>query len=112
MKQTTTIATKAGNFEVMEHNGKAIVCKNGKALATLTGVHPHDKDTIIAAIENNAEELKELSEKSTKDTITPENIVPALSQIYDILNSSIEDKQTKGFVASRLKQVINKLAAA
>lgn len=112
MKQSTTIATKAGTFEVMEKDGKAIVCKNGKPLATLTGVHPCDKDAIIASIESNAKELKELSKKSTNNTITPENIVPALSQICDMINSTIEDKQTKGFVTSRLKQVINKLSAA
>lgn len=111
MKQTTTIATKAGTFEVMAKDGKTIVCKNGKALANLTGVNPWDKDAIINAIEANGDELRELAGKTANGNITPENVIPALTHIYEMLNDTIEDKQTKGFVTSRLKQVINKLAA-
>ena len=108
----TTIATKAGTFEVSEHQGKVIVSKNGKKLATLPDVNPWDKDAIINGIEQNGERLNQLvSKASTSEELTPENILPTLNNIYDLLNSTIEDKQTKGFVTSRLKQVINKLAA-
>ena len=105
------IVTKVGTFDVMEKDGKTIVCKNGKALANLPDVNPWDKDAIIDAIESNGEELNKLAGKTANGNITPENVVSALEHIYGLLQETIEDKQTKGFVASRLKQVINKLAA-
>lgn len=105
------IATRVGTFDVIEKDGKTIVCKNGKALANLPDVNPWDKDAIVKAIESNGEQLSELAGKTANGNITVENVVPALNHIYDLLNSTIEDKQTKGFVTSRLKQVINKLAA-
>ena len=105
------IATRVGTFDVMEKDGKTIVCKNGKALANLPDVNPWDKDAIVEAIEANGKQLSELASKTANGNITSENIIPALNHIYDLLNSTIEDKQTKGFVTSRLKQVINKLAA-
>lgn len=108
----TTIATKAGTFEVSEHQGKVIVSKNGKKLATLPEIDFWNKDAIVKAIEQNGKQLNKLAGKaSTTEELTPENILPTLTGIYDLLNSTIEDKQTKGFVTSRLKQVINKLAA-
>ena len=105
------IATRVGTFDVMEKDGKTIVCKNGKALANLPDVNPWDKDAIVEAIETNGEKLSELASKTANGNITMENIVPALTHICGLLNDSIEDKQVKGFVTSRLKQVINKLAA-
>lgn len=105
------IATRVGTFDVMEKDGKTIVCKNGKALANLPDVNPWDKDAIVEAIEANGEKLSELASKTANGNITTENIVPALTHICGLLNDSIEDKQVKGFVTSRLKQVINKLAA-
>lgn len=111
MKQTTTIVTKAGTFEVTEKDGNTILCRNGKGYAKLVGVHPHDKDAIIEAIESNAKELKEYSSKVVKSTITPETIVPSLEHICDMVGTTIEDNKTKGFVTSRLKQVIKKLSA-
>lgn len=105
------IATRVGTFDVIEKDGKTIVCKNGKALANLPDVNPWDKDAIVEAIEANGEKLSELASKTANGNITTENIVPALTHICGLLNDSIEDKQVKGFVTSRLKQVINKLAA-
>lgn len=105
------IVTKVGTFDVIEKNGSTIVCKNGKALANLPGVNPWDKDGIIEAIETDGDRFYKLAGETAKGNITTENVVPTLEYIYEILNDSIKDKQTKGFVASRLKQVINKLAA-
>ena len=102
------IATRVGTFDVIEKDGKTIVCKNGKALANLPDVNPWDKDAIVEAIEANGEKLSELASKTANGNITTENIVPALTHICGLLNDSIEDKQVKGFVTSRLKQVINK----
>lgn len=104
------IVTRVGTFDVIEKNGKAVVCKNGKALATLECMF-WDKDAIVSAIEANGEELNKAAGKTANGNITPENVVPALEHIYEMLNTTIEDKQTKGFITSRLKQVINKLAA-
>lgn len=105
------IVTRVGTFDVIEKDGKTIVCKNGKALANLPDVNPWDKDAIVEAIETNGKQLSELASKTANGNITTENIVPALTHICGLLNDSIEDKQVKGFVTSRLKQVINKLAA-
>ena len=105
------IVTRVGTFDVIEKDGKTIVCKNGKALANLPDVNPWDKDAIVEAIEANGKQLSELASKTANGNITTENIVPALTHICELLNDSIEDKQVKGFVTSRLKQVINKLAA-
>ena len=104
------IETRVGTFEVINKNGKAVVCKNGKALATLDCMY-WDKDSIIRAIETNGEELNKAASMAGTGNITSENIIPALTHICGLLNDTIEDKQTKGFVTSRLKQVINKLAA-
>lgn len=106
----TQIETRVGTFEVINKNGKAVVCKNGKALATLECMY-WDKDAIILAIESHGEELNKAAAKVGTGNITPENIIPALTHICGLLNDTIEDKQVKGFVTSRLKQVINKLAA-
>ena len=106
----TQIETRVGTFDVINKNGKAVVCKNGKALVTLECMY-WDKDSIINAIEANGDRLNELAGKTANGNITPENIIPALTHICGLLNDTIEDKQTKGFVTSRLKQVINKLAA-
>ena len=105
------IVTKVGTFDVIEKNGDTIVSKNGKALTNLPDVKPWDKDAIVAAIEADGERLNKLAGKAANGNITPENVVPALNHIYEMLNDNIEDKQTKGFVTRRLKQVINKLAA-
>lgn len=105
------IVTKVGTFDVIEKNGNTIVCKNGKALTNLPDVKLWDKDAIVAAIEADGERLSKLAGKATNGNITLENVVSALNHIYEMLNDNIEDKQTKGFVTSRLKQVINKLAA-
>lgn len=104
------IETRVGTFEVINKNSKAVVCKNGKALATLDCMY-WDKDSIIRAIESNGEELNKTASMVGTGNITSENIIPALTHICGLLNDTIEDKQTKGFVTSRLKQVINKLAA-
>ena len=61
----TTIATKAGTFEVSEHQGKVIVSKNGKKLATLPNVNPWDKDAIVNAIEQNGKRLNQLAGKAS-----------------------------------------------
>ena len=106
----TQIETRVGTFEVINKNGKAVVCKNGKALATLECMY-WDKDAIILAIESHGEELNKAAAKVGTGNITLENIIPALTHICGLLNDTIEDKQVKGFVTSRLKQVINKLAA-
>ena len=82
-----------------------------KIMQVLPDVKPWDKDAIVAAIEADGERLNKLAGKAANGNITPENVVPALNHIYEMLNDNIEDKQTKGFVTSRLKQVINKLAA-
>ena len=105
------IVTRVGTFDVIEKDGNAIVCKNGKALANIPYVNPWDNDASVEAIEANVKQLSELASKTANGNITTENIVPALTHICDLLNDSIEDKQVKGFVTSRLKQVINKLAA-
>lgn len=105
------IATRVGTFDVIEKDGNAIVCKNGKALVNLPDVKPWDKDAIVSAIEADGDRINELASKTANGNVTEENIVPVLSHICNILSESIADKQTKGFVTSRLKQVINKLAA-
>ena len=105
------IVTKVGTFDVIEKNNGTIVCKNGKELTNLPDVKPWDKDAIIDAIETDAVRLNKLSLETTNSNIPPENVVDVLTHIYEMLNSNIKDKQTKGFVTSRLKQIINKLAA-
>jgi len=104
------IETRVGTFEVINKNGFAVVCKNGKALATLDCMY-WDKDSIIRAIESNGEELNKAAAKVGTGNITSENVIPTLNYICDMLSDTIEDNKTKGFVTSRLKQVINKLAA-
>lgn len=106
-----TISTKVGTYDVLEKDGKVFVVKNGKAIKTLYGVNPWDKDAIISEIEKNADELEKAAARVAAQTITPENVLPALEHIYGLLNNTISDNKVKGFVASRLKQVINKLAA-
>jgi hypothetical protein len=105
------IVTKVGTFDVMDKNGNVVVCKNGKALATFTGINAWDKDAIIMAIESHGEELNKAAAKVGTGNITSENVIPTLNYICDMLSDTIEDNKTKGFVTSRLKQVINKLAA-
>jgi hypothetical protein len=104
------IETRVGTFDVMDKNGKAVVCKNGKALAMLECMY-WDKDAIILAIESHGEELNKAAAKVGTGNITSENVIPTLNYICDMLSDTIEDNKTKGFVTSRLKQVINKLAA-
>ena len=104
------VETRVGTFEVINKNGKAVVCKNGKALATLECMY-WDKDAIIMDIESHGEELNKAAAKAGTGNITSENVIPTLNYICDMLSSTIEDNKTKGFVTSRLKQVINKLAA-
>lgn len=105
------IVTRVGTFDVMDKNGNVVVCKNGKALTTFTGINAWDKDAIILAIESHGEKLSKAAAKVGTGNITEYNVVPTLEHIYGLLNGTIKDKQTRGFVTSRLKQVINKLAA-
>ena len=105
------IETKAGTFDVIEKDGKTVVCKNGKALATLKGVSYWDKDSIVAAIEQNADHFRQMAGKTANGNITPENVIGALEHIYEMLNETIDEPHKKAFVTSRLKSVINKLAA-
>lgn len=109
----TTITTRVGTFEVSEHQGKVIVSKNGKKLAALPNINPWDKDAIITAIEQNGEHLNALAAKDTtaEMNVTMENVVPALTGICELVETSISDKKDKGFVTSRIKQVINKLSS-
>ena len=86
------IVTRVGTFDVIEKDGKTIVCKNGKALANLPDVNPWDKDAIVDAIEANGKQLSELASKTANGNITTENIVPALTHICGLLNDTIEDK--------------------
>lgn len=111
------ITTSVGTFEVRQHTNDVLVCEQtrGKILLQIPNTQVWNKDAIIAGIE--ASNLK--TNKKETQTITDgivdgysplEDITKALTKIASLTEVSIYGtNKDKGFITSRIKQIINKL---
>lgn len=113
-----TISTNFGTFSVVENkniNGIKVV-RPGYVGLNIPDVAYWDKDTITKKIYDKKDELMSLPKVGvpapSADPATLEvkqdNVVTLLEKVNSKLQN-IEDKKERGFVCSRITQVVNKL---
>ena len=102
------VNTKVGSFDVINKEGALIVWSKGKALKSFTGINPADKDSIVEAIENSAEELQEAQKNVVTDKIPLNEASSVLHKLVETFNESL-NKRDALFFTTRLNQMIAKL---
>ena len=110
MKENSVVTTKVGNFEYAQM-GKGIVVYLNNGANVFLQANWWDKDEVRNVIESNIGLInKRIAAKSqTKVTI---NSIKDASNILQEVNEYVKvqlDGKEKGFVTSRLTQIINKL---
>lgn len=113
-----TISTNFGTFSVVENkniNGIKVV-RPGYVGLNIPDVAYWDKDTITKKIYEKKDTIMSLPKVDTPtpsvnpshSEVQQDNLVAILNQVNSKLQN-IEDKKERGFVCSRITQVVNKL---